>query len=179
MFSRPVSSGCKPVPTSSRLAIRARSTTRPSVGSVIREMTFSRVLLPAPLRPTIPTTSPSPTLKVTSFRDQKCSRPAASGNRKLPRNRRSGEANRRASTSRKPRRSESRGSTYAFDKCSIWRIGCTSNNVGETPLHSPEDQQTKNKEYSTHNERQSHDWPWGRTSQKSIAKSQHHSSHRV
>ncbi len=30
----------------------------PSVGSVIRESSFSSVLLPAPLRPMIPTTSP-------------------------------------------------------------------------------------------------------------------------
>src|SRR6184192_1782530 len=34
-FSRPVNSGWKPVPTSSRLATRPRMTTRPSVGGVI------------------------------------------------------------------------------------------------------------------------------------------------
>ena len=42
-----------------RRPARARSTL-PSVGSVIRERIFSSVLLPAPLRPMTPTTSPCP-----------------------------------------------------------------------------------------------------------------------
>ncbi len=50
-FSRPVSSGWNPVPTSSRLAIRPRRVTRPEVGSVMRLRILSKVLLPAPLRP--------------------------------------------------------------------------------------------------------------------------------
>ena len=58
MFSRPVSSGWKPVPTSSSEATRPRSRTQPSVGSVIRLRIFRSVLLPAPLRPMMPTTSP-------------------------------------------------------------------------------------------------------------------------
>src|ERR1700752_2909662 len=46
----------------------------PLVGSVTLEITFRRVLLPAPLRPRIPTTSPCATSKLTSssaqnFRD--------------------------------------------------------------------------------------------------------------
>ena len=52
MFSRPVSSGWKPVPTSSRLATRPWISARPEVGSVMRERILSRVDFPAPLRPT-------------------------------------------------------------------------------------------------------------------------------
>ena len=36
MFSRPVSSGLKPVPTSSRLPTRPRISARPAVGAAIR-----------------------------------------------------------------------------------------------------------------------------------------------
>src|SRR5262249_59036417 len=43
----------------------------PSVGSVIRLRIFSRVDLPAPLRPMIPTTSPRSISKEMSFRAQK------------------------------------------------------------------------------------------------------------
>ena len=59
MFSLPLSSGWNPVPTSSSEPTRPASSARPSVGSVIRERTFSSVDLPAPLRPTMPTTSPA------------------------------------------------------------------------------------------------------------------------
>ena len=73
MFSRPVSSGWKPVPTSSRLATRPLMVTRPAVGSVMRERIFSSVDLPAPLRPMMPTTSPRLTSKETSFSAQNSS----------------------------------------------------------------------------------------------------------
>ncbi len=43
---------------------------RPVVGSVIRDRIFSSVLLPAPFRPMIPTTSPGFTSKDTSFSAQ-------------------------------------------------------------------------------------------------------------
>ena len=59
MFSRPVSSGWKPVPTSSSEPTRPRISARPVVGAVMRDRIFSSVLLPAPLRPMMPTTSPS------------------------------------------------------------------------------------------------------------------------
>src|SRR5687768_6879941 len=64
-FSRPVSSGWKPVPTSSRLPTRPCSSTLPVVGTVIRERIFNSVLLPAPFWPTSPTTSPASMLKST------------------------------------------------------------------------------------------------------------------
>ena len=70
MFSRPVSSGWKPVPTSSRLPTRPRISARPAVGEVIRVRIFSSVDLPAPFRPITPTTSPSATSKDTSLRAQ-------------------------------------------------------------------------------------------------------------
>src|SRR3954463_8572284 len=59
MFSRPVSSGWNPVPTSSRLPMRPNTSASPVLGMVIRLRILSSVLLPAPLRPTMPTTSPS------------------------------------------------------------------------------------------------------------------------
>ena len=62
-----------PVPTSSKLATRPRRCTRPSVGSVMRLRIFSSVLLPAPFRPMMPTTSPRLTSKETSFSAQKSS----------------------------------------------------------------------------------------------------------
>src|SRR5512135_3658663 len=74
MFSRPVSSGWKPVPTSSRLAIRPWMSIAPVVGRVIRVRSLSSVLLPAPLRPMIPTTSPWRISKSTSRSAQKASR---------------------------------------------------------------------------------------------------------
>ena len=64
IFSRPVSSGWKPVPTSSRLATRPWMSIVPVVGPVIRVRSLSSVLLPAPLRPMIPTTSPGLDLEI-------------------------------------------------------------------------------------------------------------------
>ena len=55
MFSRPVSSGWKPVPTSSSEPTRPTVSPRPDVGGVMRARIFSSVLLPAPLRPMMPT----------------------------------------------------------------------------------------------------------------------------
>jgi hypothetical protein len=70
MFSRPVSSGWKPVPTSRRLPTRPWISANPRDGSVMRESTFSRVLLPAPFLPMIPTTSPRRISKETPSRAQ-------------------------------------------------------------------------------------------------------------
>ena len=70
-FSLPVSSGWNPVPTSSSEPTRPRTRTWPSVGGVIRERILSRVDLPAPLRPMMPTTSPSATSKDTLRSAQK------------------------------------------------------------------------------------------------------------
>ena len=57
-FSRPVRSGWKPVPTSSSAPARPQTRASPDVGSVTPERIFSSVVLPAPLRPMIPSTSP-------------------------------------------------------------------------------------------------------------------------
>src|SRR3954452_23191229 len=70
MFSRPVSSGWKPVPTSSRLPVLPCMTAWPRVGSVIRLRIFSRVVLPAPLWPMTPSACPFWTSKLTSFKAQ-------------------------------------------------------------------------------------------------------------
>ena len=58
MFSRPVISLLKPVPTSSMEATRPRSRISPSVGAVMRDRIFNNVDLPAPLRPMMPSASP-------------------------------------------------------------------------------------------------------------------------
>ena len=55
------------------MATRPRTSMRPVVGYVIRDRIFSSVLLPAPLRPMIPRTSPSSTEKDTSLRAQRLS----------------------------------------------------------------------------------------------------------
>ena len=55
--------------------------TRPAVGSVMRLRIFSSVLLPAPLRPMMPTTSPCVTSKETSRRAQKDSEDGGEGSR--------------------------------------------------------------------------------------------------
>src|SRR5437588_4056340 len=73
-FSRPVSSGWKPVPTSRRLPPRPVTSAWPRVGSVIRERIRSSVVLPAPFRPMLPRTSPSRTWKETSSSAQMRSR---------------------------------------------------------------------------------------------------------
>ena len=82
MFSRPVSSPWKPVPTSSRLPTRPRISTRPDVGVVMRVSTLSSVDFPAPFRPTTPSTSPSGTwnemslsAQISCFPAVWCSRP--------------------------------------------------------------------------------------------------------
>ena len=74
MFSRPVSSGWNPVPTSSSDPVRPSITARPSDGSVIRVRIFSNVDFPAPLCPTMPTVSPGCTSNDT-FRSAQKSRP--------------------------------------------------------------------------------------------------------
>src|SRR5215212_2744853 len=75
MLSRPDSSGWKPVPTSSSVAICPLTVARPLVGRVMRARILSNVLLPAPLRPTRPSVSPGPSSKDTPFNAQKpCSR---------------------------------------------------------------------------------------------------------
>ena len=65
-FSRPENSGLKPAPSSSSAATRPCTVTRPTVGVRVPAISCSSVLLPAPLRPTMPTFSPAPMSNVTS-----------------------------------------------------------------------------------------------------------------
>src|SRR5205809_393890 len=71
MFSRPVSSGWKPEPTSMSAASRPRSVMVPPVGAVMRESSLRIVLLPAPLWPMMPSVSPRAASKLTSRTAQK------------------------------------------------------------------------------------------------------------
>ena len=59
MFSRPVRSCWKPAPSSRRPASLPRTATSPVVGWSTPQMHLSRVDLPEPLRPRMPTVSPS------------------------------------------------------------------------------------------------------------------------
>ncbi|MNR56630.1 hypothetical protein D3C85_1772400 [compost metagenome] len=58
IFSRPVISPLKPVPTSNKDAIRPRDFILPAVGAVTFERIFKSVDFPAPFFPIIPKTSP-------------------------------------------------------------------------------------------------------------------------
>ena len=60
-FSRPEISGWKPAPSSMSAEIRPRTLTVPEVGLVIPATSFSMVLLPDPLRPTMPKVIPAGT----------------------------------------------------------------------------------------------------------------------
>src|SRR5580704_10883172 len=73
MFSRPVRSCWNPAPSSRRPASLPRTATSPVVGWSTPQMHLSRVDLPEPLRPRMPTVSPSFTVRDTSRRAQKSS----------------------------------------------------------------------------------------------------------
>src|ERR1700727_1341297 len=73
MFSRPVRSCWKPAPSSRRPASLPRTATSPVVGWRTPQMHLSSVDLPEPLRPRIPTVSPSRTVSETLSRAQKSS----------------------------------------------------------------------------------------------------------
>lgn len=66
MFSRPVRSGWKPAPSSNRALTRPFIRIRPLFGRNIRAISFRMVLLPLPLRPTMPKHCPGSTSKLTS-----------------------------------------------------------------------------------------------------------------
>ncbi len=65
-LSRPVASMSKPEPSSSSAATRPLTATSPCVGASVPAMICSRVLLPLPFRPMMPTASPRSTVRLTS-----------------------------------------------------------------------------------------------------------------
>jgi hypothetical protein len=65
-FSRPVNSGLKPAPSSSKAAMRPLDRTVPTVGSSVRQISCSKVDLPLPFWPMMPTVSPLPMASDTS-----------------------------------------------------------------------------------------------------------------
>ncbi|GIU90720.1 MAG: hypothetical protein KatS3mg010_1819 [Acidimicrobiia bacterium] len=73
MFSRPVSSGWKPAPSSSSAASRPRVTISPCVGWRMPATHLSSVDLPDPLWPSRPTVAPCSTSNSTSRTAQKSS----------------------------------------------------------------------------------------------------------
>ena len=89
MFSRPVSSGLKPEPSSSSAAMRPWVSTAPEVGGSTPAMICSNVLFPLPFRPMMPSASPRRSSKLMSCRAwwmwmrrcaEACRRAAARGN---------------------------------------------------------------------------------------------------
>ncbi len=72
-FSLPVSSGWKPVPSSSIGQTRPSTLAVPWVGLSTPAMIPSKVLFPEPFGPTRPTASPRPTLNDTSLSAQNSS----------------------------------------------------------------------------------------------------------
>src|SRR5450759_592409 len=147
MFSRPVSSGWKPVPTSSSGRTRPRICTSPNVGSVMRASILSNVLLPAPFRPMIPTTSPAETSKSTSRSAQK-----VSGRTRLDTMRFARVLGHRAAPAsvsrmvlyepfRLPRR-------YSFPRSRTRTTASLTNglsdNIGKRPLHPPKEERARN-----------------------------------
>jgi hypothetical protein len=73
IFSLAVNSSSKPAPNSIIGEITPLTVTFPFVGFITPLTTFNKVLLPAPLLPIKPTTSPFSTLKLTSFKAQNSS----------------------------------------------------------------------------------------------------------
>ena len=146
MFSRPVSSGWNPVPTSSKLATRPASSIRPEVGEVMRARILSSVLFPAPFLPMTPMTSPCSTLKLTSRRAHTMS--AVSSPLKWAKPAESFEVTERLSDRREdcPGKRVLSGLGCA-DAVALREIvhadcgsshGCYSDDVGEDPLGSTE-----------------------------------------
>src|SRR6267143_5959544 len=138
VFSRPVSSGWKPVPTSRREPTRPWISAQPVVGRVMRERIFRRVVLPAPLRPMRPRTSPSRTSSDTSFKAQKDSsffrRSEATGDL-----RNASSECRSPSSTCKPRR-------YSLLRPSAWMtvlfiVKRSSHPVGNGGLHAIEEEE--------------------------------------
>src|SRR5436190_4877350 len=140
MFSRPVSSGWKPVPTSSSAPTWPFSSATPSVGAVTRERTFSSVVLPAPLRPTTPSTSPCSTSSDTSRSAQNAVSGSGRVSSRWPR--RNGRVMPSHSTSvRRPWSCSLVPILYCFDRPSIRMAGAVTtalDDVGERTLGPPE-----------------------------------------
>jgi hypothetical protein len=78
MLRRPLRSGSNPTPRPRKEATSPATVTVPEVGRVTPERIRSRVLLPAPLRPMMPSDSPTGIEKLTSSKTG-ISRPANRG----------------------------------------------------------------------------------------------------
>src|SRR5262249_53194476 len=124
---------------------------RPSVGLVMRLRILRSVLLPAPFRPMMPTTSPLATSKLKSFSAQNSSLSDAAAGPRV--DRRKGAVNARVSASRNVTPAlRSRPMIYCFERCStliaMGFLACmidrrvletsalTSNDIGEPALNS-------------------------------------------
>src|SRR5579862_3619439 len=153
MFSRPVSSGWKPVPTSSSEPTRPRMTISPAVGSVMRESTFRSVLLPAPFAPMRPRTSPRRTRKLTSSRPQIRSRSECTP---PERERLAGALNISVMTSRSARYGSRSPTRYLLLTRSARRT-MSSDDIGEAPLDAAEIRNPADEQNESRAERDEHE----------------------
>ena len=137
MFSRPVSSGWKPVPTSSSAPTRPRVRETPEVGYVIRASILRSVVLPAPFGPMTPTTSSFGHLEA-----HVAQRPdASSGDSRKARAARASPASREASVATEVRRD---GSACSDPLTSI--TVCHSHQVRERALDACEAEQASDED---------------------------------
>ena len=138
----PSARGGSRCPTSSSEPTRPWISARPVVGGVIRDRIFSSVLLPAPLRPMMPTTSPAPHLErdvlegpenvvLGSSRSCEPTHAADTGAATVLHER---VAERRSSA---PGADRARTSCRAARRGSPFRISF-SDDIGEDPLHAAE-----------------------------------------
>src|SRR6266487_1194527 len=137
MFSRPVSCPWNPVPTSSKHPTRPKSRASPAVGSVIRLSTLKSVLLPAPLRPITPSTSPRRRSNDTSRKAHNVSWP-----------RRCNGCLRRCATSSASVPNCRRGPMrYCFESPRT-EIARSLKDIGESPFHSLEGERAGHKHHT-------------------------------
>src|SRR5574341_1929918 len=146
MFSRPLSSGSNPVPTSISEPTRPWISARPLVGSTIRERILSKVLFPAPFRPMMPTICPCGISKEASRSAQMISDPP----------RRPFRLNRfRTPPERKSRRVSytwlSASMRYFFDRArALMAVALISDHVREGAFHAAEVDQSSHEQQDDH-----------------------------
>ena len=171
------------MPTSSSEPTRPWISAQPVVGSVMRERIFSSVLLPAPLRPMMPTTSPCSTSNETSFSAQIRSPARARPVR--------GSATAAASDAERILVRVSRRSRYACARpsgtaCRVRRsadrglVRAHLRPLGERPLHAPEVERAADENHGRRARRDSDHRPGRRRgAEQRPAEALDHAGHRI
>src|SRR3990170_5622686 len=181
MFSRPVSSGWKPVPTSRRLARRPRTLTMPSVGSVMRDRILSKVLLPAPLEPMMAKVSPASTSRLTSFSAQ--NRLSSAGVwpfAEEPRRAWKGFRSAWVMASRKLVLAPARPPRmYCFETLRTSMTGAMSDHIRKRSFETTQEEDAQRKEQDGFGERHADQRPGNGAAQQGVAESLDHAGHGI